>query len=385
MTIKEVITPRDIRQFLDLPKKIYKNDPHWIQPLDKDIEEVFDPEKNKLFQRGGKCKRWLLLDERDEPAGRVATFVNPKYREEQPTGGIGFFEVVRDREAAFQLLDHCQSWLKNQGMEAMDGPINFGERDRWWGLVIEGYFSPLYCMNYNPPYYVDFFEEYGFRVFFKQLCFGMPVDLNLLEDKFFTRHKEISQNPTIRVDNVKKKNLVKYARDFAFVYNKAWAGHGGGKTLDERVAVKMFRSMKPVLDESINWLVYENEKPIACWINLPDLNFYFKHLHGKFGWWQKLKFLWLKKTLPNDKFVGIVFGVIPEWQGKGVDAYMIVESCHQFIPTSAYRDYELQWIGDFNPKMVNVAKSLGAEVTRQLATYRYLFDREKEFKRHRIL
>jgi len=269
-------------------------------------------------------------------------------------------------------------------MEAMDGPINFGERDRWWGLLIEGYHPPLYCMNYNPPYYVDFFEEYGFQVYFNQLCFGMEVDINF-QEKFFIRHKEISKNTDVYVDNIKKKNITKYAKDFAYIYNNAWAQHGAGKTMEEHVAIKIFNSMKPVLDENINWFVYEKDEPVACWINLPDLNHYFKYMNGKFGLLQKLKFIWLKWTKPNPKFNGIVFGVIPRWQGKGMDCYLIVESSSKFVPTTSYKEYEMQWIGDFNPKMMGIAKNLGADVTRKLATYRYLFDREKEFKRHPII
>src|SRR5690625_5342332 len=98
MTIKEVKTQKEVRQFLDLPKKIYKNDPHWIQPLDKDIEAVFDPKKNPLFQQKGACKRWLLFNPQKEVIGRIAAFVNPKYKEAQPTGGIGFFEVIERSE-----------------------------------------------------------------------------------------------------------------------------------------------------------------------------------------------------------------------------------------------------------------------------------------------
>lgn len=380
MKVIEVTNSREIRQFLDLPKKIYRNYPNWIQPLDKDVEAVFNPKTNKAFKRG-KCKRWLLLNDENVCIGRVATFVNKKYKQEQPTGGIGFFEIIEDKEAAFFLLDFCKKWLQNEGMEAMDGPINFGERDQWWGLLTKGYHEPLYRMNYNPPYYVEFFEAYGFQVYFNQLCFGMKVELNF-QDKFYERHQEISKNPNIRADHVKKNNLKKYARDFAYIYNKAWAQHGEGKTLDERVAIKLFQSMKPVLDENICWMVYDQDEPVACWINLPDLNFYFKRLNGKFSLFHKLKFLWLKRTLPCPKFTGIVFGVIPKWQKKGMDYYMIVESTKQFVPTTSYQDYEMQWIGDFNPKMLNVAKSLGAEVTRELATYRYLFDRNKEFKRH---
>lgn len=383
MKIKEVISSHHIQQFLDLPLSIYKNDPEWVRPLNKDIEAVFNPETNKFFQHG-KCTRWLLFDDQDRCVGRVGTFVNKKYKQKQPTGGIGFFEVIEDQEAAFFLLDHCRSWLENEGMEAMDGPINFGERDRWWGLLIKGYFSPLYGMNYNPPYYVRFFEAYGFQIYFKQLCFGMQVTLDL-QEKFHQRHAEISKLPYIKAEHFTKRNWRKYAKDFATVYNQAWAQHNDGKSMDERIALKIFKAMKPIIDEKICWFVYENDAPIACWINLPDLNFYFKALHGKFGWLQKLKFLWLKNTRSCEKITGMVFGVIPRWQGKGMDAYMIVEATRNFIATTAYRDYEMQWIGDFNPKMLNVADALGANVTRELATYRYLFDRTKKFERHPIV
>lgn len=384
MKIIEVRNSSQIRDFLNIPLKIYKDNPNWIQPLDKDIEAVFDPQKNKLFQRGGQCVRWILQNNKGESIGRVATFINPKYKEAQPTGGIGFFEVIEDREAAFYLFNHCKNWLQERGMEAMDGPINFGERDRWWGLLIKGYHEPLYGMNYNPPYYVNFFEEYGFQIYFKQLCFGMPVERNF-QPKFFERHKEISNLSNIHVENVQKKNLIKYAKDFTTVYNAAWAQHGGGKTMDERLAIKIFKTMKPVLDEDISWFAYEDNDPVAMWINLPDLNFYFKRLHGKFGLWQKIKFLWYKKTIPNNRFTGIVFGVVPKWQGKGMDSYLIVESSGRFVDQCSYTDYEMQWIGDFNPKMVNIGYNLGATITRELATYRYLFDRNKEFKRHPTL
>lgn len=382
--ITEVVTNAHIRQFLDLPLKIYKNDPNWIQPLDKDIEAVFDEEQNKFF-KSGICKRWIMKDQKGEIIARVATFISKKYKQDQPTGGIGFFECIEEEKAAHFLFDFCRDWLKNQGMEAMDGPINFGERDRFWGLVTDGYFEPLYCMNYNPPYYKQFFESYGFQVYFYQNCYSRKISTKDLTKKFFERHKEISQNKNIRAQHIVKKEWKKYARDFAYIYNKAWASHGEGKTLDERVALQTFKSMRPVMDERINWFIYENEEPVACWINLPDLNQYFKFLKGKFGLFQKLRFLWIKATKPNTKMIGIVFGVIPKWQGKGMDSFMIIQGATYIMENSHFRDYEMQWIGDFNPKMTNIAKSLEATVSRRLATYRYLFDREKPFLRHPIL
>ncbi|HSN61208.1 MAG TPA: hypothetical protein VLR49_09740, partial [Ferruginibacter sp.] len=160
------------QQFLQLPLDIYKNDPNWIRPLDKDVIDIFDKNKNKAF-RFGKAERWLLKDDSGHVIGRIAAFVNSKYKNKEddlPVGGIGFFECINNQEAANILFDSAKNWLIENGMQAMDGPINFGERDRWWGLVTKGFQEPLYCMNYNPPYYVTLFETYGFKVFYDQVC-----------------------------------------------------------------------------------------------------------------------------------------------------------------------------------------------------------------------
>jgi hypothetical protein len=380
MQMHEIKTPADNKAFIQIAVDIYKGDPNWIRPLDKDIEEVFDPEKNKFFKRG-ECSRWLLQDDNGKFIGRIAAFVNRQYKQEQPTGGIGFFECINDQAAANFMFDYCKKWLQERGMEAMDGPINFGERDKWWGLVVEGYYSPLYGMNYNPPYYVPLFENYGFQVYFNQLCYGMVVK-DKLDDKFRERHAKIAADPDFRSEKIKKNQLEKYAADFTYVYNKAWAGHGGGKTLELKQVVKMFKTMKPVMDPHVIQFYYHKDQPIGIWINLPDLNQYFKHMNGKFGLFQKIKFLLLKQFGKCNRIIGLVFGVIPEFQGKGVDAYMIIEMAKVVQPMNKYENYEMQWIGDFNPKMVNIAESNGSRRSRRLSTYRYLFDRTKEFKRH---
>lgn len=380
------VTAQNSRLFLEVGPALYKNDPNWIRPLSKDIEEVFDEAKNKAF-RFGKAARWILLDNNGKPAGRIAAFTNKKYKnkgDDVPVGGIGFFESINDQVAANLLFDTAKKWLEAEGMQAMDGPINFGERDKWWGLVVHGFSEPLYCMNYNPPYYISLFENYGFNIFYNQVCFGMQPK-STLSNKIWERHDFFSKDPRFSSDHARKNKLEKYASDFSIVYNKAWAGHGGLKELSKEQAIILFKKMKPVMDEKLLWFIYCNHEPIGLFVNLPDLNQWFKHLNGKFGLLQKLKFLWVKATRPNKKFVGLVFGIVPEWQGKGADAYMIGEARIRYIQTdkSPYIDYEMQWIGDFNPKMINVAMGLGdVSESRRLATFRYLFDRQKEFKRH---
>lgn len=383
MRIEEVSNKKQEERFLKLPLVIYADDKQWIQPLDKDIKSVFDPAQNKFFKRG-ECSRWLLINEEGKDIGRMATFINRQYKQEQHTGGMGFFECINDQNAANHLFDHARNWLEQRGMEAMDGPINFGERDRWWGLLVDGFHEPLYCMNYNKPYYKQLFENYGFQVYFNQICFAMDTDVRL-QEKFYNRHADFSQDPDYKAMRIRKDQLPKFVKDFTYIYNKAWAGHGGGKTIEEKQVAKMFKAMKPVIDEDITWFTYYKDEPIAMWVNLPDLNQWFKKLKGKFGLVQKLRFLWMKKFGGCDRFVGVVFGIIPEFQQKGVDAFMIIEAAKVIQPSRRYKIFEMQWIGDFNPKMINISENLGTYRNRTLSTYRLLFDRNREFKRHPML
>lgn len=383
MQLIEVTNKQLANDFLMVNVSINQSNPNYIRPLDKDINDVFDEKKNKTF-RFGVVKRWLLQNDDGGYIGRIAAFTNKKYKnkgDDLPVGGIGFFDCIDDQSAADRLFDVAKHWLTQQGMEAMDGPINFGERDRWWGLVVEGFQEPLYGMNFNPPYYRSLFETYGFKRFFGQVCFGMDPKKKLNE-KIFARHALYAADPSFKVINIDKRNLSKFAEDFTIVYNAAWAGHGGVKQLRKEQVVQMFNKMKPVMDERIIWFTYHAEKPIAIFVNLPDLNQWFKYLNGKFDLFHKLKFLWIKKTKACKKFTGLVFGIVPEFQGKGIDAYMVAEA-YKDVLKNPYTEYEMQWIGDFNPRMLNVAQNLGDVFqSRLLLTYRYLFDRTKEFKPH---
>lgn len=387
MQLTEVRDKTTAKDFLLVNILINKENPNYIRPLDKDITEVFDPQKNKAF-RFGEATRWILKDEDDKLIGRIAAFTNRKYKnkgDDVPVGGIGFFDCINDQQAADLLFDVARHWLAKKGMEAMDGPINFGERDRWWGLLVEGFQAPVYCLNYNPPYYKELFENYGFKNFYNQICLGVDPNKEV-NQKIIDRHKHIAANPDFSATHLKKNKLEKFADDFAVVYNKAWAGHGGLKELKKEQVMGMFKKMKPVMDEKIIWFAYYKKEPIAIFTNIPDLNQWFKYLNGQFDLWHKLKFLWIKLTRPNKKFTGLVFGVVPEFQGKGVDSYLINEAKLVIQPQTAYTEYEMQWIGEFNPKMLNIADSFGDTYrSRKLTTYRYLFDRTKEFKPHPIL
>jgi len=388
MKLIEVTDHKRAREFIKLPLRIYKDFTSWIRPLDRDVEHVFHPETNKYF-RHGECTRWILENDQGEIIGRVAAFINRKTANkdnDQPTGGMGFFECVNDQKAAFTLFDQCKNWLAERGMEAMDGPINFGERNEWWGLLVEGYErEPNYQMNYNPPYYVDFFETYGFKTYFEQYTFGRKVK-DQLSPKLHEKAERISRNPNYRFTTLDRKKLDKFTEYFFTIYNKAWSSHKGVPALSMQQAKLVMKQLKPILDPDIMYFGFYEDEPVAFFICIPEVNQIFKHVDGKLDLVGKLKFLYHKWHKKNRKFTGIVFGIIPEHQGKGVEGAIILYARRVLGDLNdKYVDFEMNWIGDFNPKMIHMVEQVGVSRYKVHKTYRKLFDESKLFRRHSIM
>lgn len=381
MQIIEVKSKQDKSGFLKLPIRLYKNEKNWIRPLDKDIENIFDPKTNKFF-RHGEATRFLLKDNKGLIIGRIAAFINNKTANKSyvKTGGCGFFECINNQEAANILFDTAKKWNEERGMEAMDGPINFGERDKWWGCLVDGYTEPNYTMPYNFEYYQQLFENYGFKLYFKQFTFGRAAEGGTPE-KWKLKAQRVANTPGYRFEHINKKNLEKYAEDFRHVYNLAWAKHGGVSTMAKAQAMNIMKQIKPVLDEKIMWFTYYYDEPVGFFLILPELNQIFKHVNGKLDWIGKIKFLYHKLMGTCRKMFGVVFGITPEHQGKGLEAAMVEAMASVVLPLNRYDFMEMNWIGDFNPKMIAVCESVGAKVVKTHHTYRYIFDPNVEFKR----
>ncbi|MBY0436334.1 MAG: hypothetical protein K2U26_19740 [Cyclobacteriaceae bacterium] len=388
MQIKEVISPEEVHEFLHLPLRLYKNTPQWIRPLDADIESVFDKDKNKTF-RTGECIRWILVDAAGQAIGRVAAFYNEKNvnkGNDQPTGGMGFFECIQDKAAANVLFDQCKQWLIAKGMEAMDGPINFGSRDRWWGLLVDGFDrEPNYQCNYNPPYYKDFFESYGFREYFKQLTFARKI-IEPLSPKLAHKAELIGREPGYEFRHLRKDEIGKLGEYLRKVYNEAWANRAENPEITEQQAKLIVKQMKPILDEKLLYFGFYKGEPISFFLSLPEINQIFKYVNGKLDWLGKLTFVWHQFRKTNRKAFGILFGVVPAHQGKGADGAMIIAARKVLQDQyKRYDEYEMNWIGDFNPKMINVVEQVGGFVSKTHITYRKLFDDTKPYRRHPIL
>lgn len=384
--LTEVTSPQHKRDFLQLPFTIYNNDSNWIPPLKQDIEKVFNPEKNNFFKHG-ECVRWILQDENQIVVGRIAAFINNNtaFNEEQPTGGCGFFECVNDQEAAFTLFGAAQKWLAQRGMQAMDGPINFGERNAWWGLLIEGFTSPTYQMNYNPPYYKALFEAYGFQDYFQQYSYSLNVH-DQRPERYRAIVERLNKSGDYTYQHATKRDWKKYAEDFRSVYNRTWKFLPNFKEMSSAQAIAMFKSFKPVMIDYLAWFAYYKNEPIAIFIMLPELNGWFRHVNGNLNLWGMLKFLWLKTfDTGNRKIFGIVFGVVPEFQKKGVEASLVLAADKVVRSKKRWDEIELTWVGDFNIPMTRTCEALGGKIVKRHVTYRKLFNEDAIFKRHPVI
>lgn len=362
------------KAFFDVPYHIYENDPNWIPPLQRDLDFIFDEQQNPAF-RENELQRWVLRKEDGSLMGRIAAFTKSDAIKNEPyrVGGIGFFECIHDQEAAFVLFDKAREWLEAREVKAMDGPINFGERDKFWGLLVEGFKQPSYQENYNPPYYQEMFEAYGFEKYFEQETFEIvrgDIDLEWL-GKIAERG---SRNIPTTVKTLELDKLDQFVADFLNVYNRAWEDFQDFKPLTHQEVKSLFQQVKPVLEKDFLIFIYMEGAPAGIIFLLPDVNQIFQHFNGKLGWWEQLKFLWYRNRGAINKLKGLVMGIHPDFQNRGVDALLIYHVVKRVEENGQYQTAELSWIGDFNPKMKATVRKLNARRSKLHFTYRKRFD-----------
>lgn len=371
-------------EFLRLPSKINKGDKNYIRPLDEDVIKIFDPKQNKHFRKGNAI-RWLLKNSVNETIGRIAAFydLTTLKKDAQPTGGCGFFDCINDQEAANILFEEAKNWLKENGMEAMDGPINFGSREHFWGCLADGFFEPNYNMPYNQPYYNKLFENYGFENYFNQFTYHMKLVTGEMDEVVYKNGEHIKDNPNYRFETMQTIDENRFAEDFMTIFNEAWARFPGVKPFKKVQAEMLLKKMKPVADKRAIIFSYYRDRPIAFFIMIPDLFQVIRKFNGNFNILNKLRlYLFVKTFKRNTRLIGQIFGVVPDFQGKGVAAGMILRFEKEVAKANfRYKDLEMNWIGDFNPGMMKLVDQIGGKIRKTHITYRYLFDRSAEFKR----
>ncbi|MDC1107190.1 GNAT family N-acetyltransferase [Prolixibacteraceae bacterium] len=373
------------REFLDLPLSIYQNDPNWVRPLDKMVTSVFSHKQNDFFKHGD-ARRWIVFDHKDKCVGRIAAFYDNKkaFTFSQPTGGVGFYESINDKEVAKLLFDTAKDWLIGHGMEAMDGPINFGENMINWGILVDGFHTQAFGIPYNANYYEMLFTHYGFKTYYEQYCYRMNISEGL-NPRLMKIAQWISRRPGYHFEHVRFSNLEKYVQDFITIYRKAWQGHDNFKGVDVKDINKIGSVLKRLADEKYLWFAYKDHQPIAFFAMIPDWNQILKYLNGKINLYSIIKFLYLRRKKTITRARCFVMGVVPEFQGSGVESAIFAQLERVLDEQPWMEELEFSWVGDFNPKMELLYQSVGGEKTSTLLTMRYLFDQSKTFVRAPII
>lgn len=266
------------------------------------------------------------------------------------------------------------AWLKENEMEAMDGPVNFGENDKYWGLLVYGFKSPSLGMNYNPPYYSNLFESFGFVKLYDQFTNYLDATVPL-PDRFIKIADWVMKKPGYSFRHFDKQQREKFFQDFRDIYNNAWSDFENFAPIEIETIRESFRQMKPVMDEKIIWFAYHHDEPIAFVICLPDVNQLLKNVKGKLNIWGKLKFAWYRKTMKVDRLRIIIMGCKKKFQNHGIESALIRCLQQEVLPRNTIKGVELAWVGDFNAKMIAVHDATGATKDKVHRTYRFVFSK----------
>lgn len=382
MHIVPVHTRKEEKAFLDFPRKLYRNDPKHVLMFDREIRSAFDRKVNPYFKHGD-AVRWIALNDKGETVGRIAAFYDTDKDEADyvRSGGCGFFESIDDQEVAFMLFDTARDWLQKNAYEAMTGPINFGENDTNWGCLVQGFLPQGLGMTYNLPYYKELFESYGFKLYYRQLSFHLDI-VKPFPERFWKIAEWINQRKGFTYKHFELSKTAQFVDDTAYIYDQAWSQLRKDYTpMDKASLYDELRKIKMIMDEEMIWYAYHDGEPIAFFMFLPDANQIFRQLNGKLHLINKLRFLNYKRQKTITRVRGTAAGVIPRFQNSGVESGIFYQLRKVMDTKPQYTEFELSWVGDFNPKMISLYLNTGAVHAKTHHTYRYLFDRDQPYQR----
>jgi len=270
-------------------------------------------------------------------------------------------------------------------MEAMDGPVNFGENYMNWGLFVDGFMPQGFGMPYNPPYYEKLFRSYGFEVYFEQYSYHLDTTLPELPERFWKVAEWVAKKPQFSFKHFSWKEKEKFIDDFAQVYDNAWRFHKHFKPIDKDDLRDFINNARLLIEEEFIWFAYHEDEPIALFVMMPDMNQILARLKGRITYLNLPRVLWLKwrKTITRTR--SLIIGIVPKYQRSGIESGIFWHLRPVMYRKRWYREMELSWAGDFNPKIVSLYESVGGKRKKTHYTMRYLFDRNKPFKRAPII
>ncbi|MBN2085908.1 MAG: hypothetical protein JW748_11870 [Anaerolineales bacterium] len=366
MEIRTVRTKKELAGFIDLPYRLYRRDPVWVPPLRSDQWHQFDPKRNPML---GHCEYALfLLQDGDEVVGRVSAFIDRLAVDwwKEPIGLFGSFECVADDSAAQMLLSAAQQWLVARGMNAMRGPWSFASQE--WGLVADGFTpAPVIMAPYNPPAYNGYLTRFGFSKVKDLLVYYVDTrEGYTIPEKYIRLTTRIQDRWKINVRSMDMRNLEKEVASFVRLANESISHNWGFYPATEEEGKAIARDLKPIVDPKL-LLFAEDEhgKAIGFAMALPDVNTLLKGLNGRlfpFGW---IKLLYGLPRIREYRMWAL--GVIPEYQGKAVDALMY-RKLYEILSRRDVR-LEINYVLEDNYPMNNALDNLGAKFLRRYRVY----------------
>lgn len=370
--IFSVSSKSDLKKFLKFPWLIYKDNPHWVPPLLYDIKKVLNKKKNPFFNH---ADIELFLAVKDgSVVGRIAAVKNDLHNKEHndKVGFFGFFECINDQEVADKLFDTAAQWISEKGLNAMRGPANPSVNDVY-GLLIDGFDDqPRILMPYNPKYYMDLMDNYGFQKAKDLYAWKISKEKMETNDKI-KRVADIAlkrSNATIRPLNMKDFN--NELEKVKFVYNKAWEPNWGFVPLTDEEIDALAADLKPLVDPNLVLFLEIENKTVGFALTMPDYNFIFKEMNGRLLPFNFIKLFTKRKTIPWARI--IILGVIPEFQKRGLDAALYYEIMVRAEKRNIVRG-EASWILEDNDMMNRGAETMRGDLYKKYRIY------EKELMR----
>ncbi len=365
MEVTQVSSRAELREFVLLPYRLYAGDRYWVPPLRGGQRRLFSRSGNPMLQH---CDFALFLAwEREQAVGRVAAFID-RHANHYWRSSVGFFgsyECVDEVEVAMALLDTARNWLSARGMSLMRGPISFESQN--WGFIVEGFDAPPTVMSpYNPPYYNRQMEAFGLgKVKDLEVYRGDAASGYVLPERFVRHLERIQQRYDLHVRTVNMKELDREVRLLVDLANRSLAHNWGYAPVTDAEAADLARSLKPVLDPSVVFIVEAAGKPIGFSIALPDVNEVLRGLNGRlfpFGIFKLLR--GIKKV---NSYRLWALGIVPEFHRRGIDTLLYVKTYEALKPRGAR--LEANYVLEDNFAMKDAIIKLGLQLIRRYRVY----------------
>jgi hypothetical protein len=367
ISVRPVLTAAELEQFLDIPARVYADDPNWVPPMRADVAKQFEPD-NPFFEYG-RLQQFIAYQDQ-QPVGRIVAAVNDRLieREGRNIGLFGFFECLDRAEVATHLFDAASQWLKDQGMRTIRGPIDLSTHNNCLWLV-DGFNSPPYMMMpYNPPYYPQLIQQAGFDKAKDAYAYNFALIPSLLQ-KFEKSYKiALKSGITFRPVATKGQAFEQDCRNLYRLFTQAFSNNWSSTPRTEEEFLEEAKDLKMIVDSDIFPIAEYEGEMVGFFMGLPNYNQVFKHLNGTLNWLGVLKFLWYRRQIDEARMIALC--ALPEHRRKMV-APALVYLVHRdgTGPSKRYQRAELSWIYEDNMPSRKITEASGGKIYKTYRIY----------------